>query len=705
MMNSYKKLLYSIVSLTFLFAIPVDLIAIQFPSDDSGYFTEGIAALESGNVDEALQIWQGAMDSREPDYRVGYYFLKTVTEHSKREHYQKASELYYRGLNTSSVSDEDAELLLLDLEFMRPLLGMREGSSFERLINDRDPEIYSEFKNFWNSVKLTISGTYNERLLEHWERVHHVSRNFDTYRRGSFDDRGDIYLKYGEPGRKRSGTLMYNSGLAEYLISARMNDGGSGGADGAVNATSFMNTMNLVRTYHEYPNYEVWVYYDLADDRDNIVYLFGNTTGSNMMRRVQSVDDFVPSAAYSSSRRNSVTSLSTIALSGGGDEVASSGGENSNTDVELDGGTGFVGSQEPISPAVILQIMYYRQMVNIDDYFSRRYSRMIDQYMSTASRLGSQIARQFQHVNTARMLQVQGMAPDHRSTQLESIFTINSDLYAYRFLDENMEPYLRVYLDTDTEEAITYDELRRNNNLESISHQDFEIINQLQLIDGGQESVGVILDTLKIIGDEQPIEDPLVFNVVSVKHEEQLSEIMSNFELHNRNDYAAGRISESSTFFEHLKGIGESRTEIKPALKSENFISSDIILGYSSIDEGGESMLTIAHNSIIPQNRNLNFYYEAYNLPQNEDGYYSFSLTYEIERDRSWFGRVIRFGRTSEPSITIENTEDRPVFSQMLEIVSEKLQEGDYKLNLTFMDGENEILDEREIKFTIKDID
>ena len=702
----YMNHSYNIARLIILMLLTFLLInGTHYTSDQSSAetdaFSKGMIALEDGNPEEAIRVWSELLkEESDPDYRLGFYFIKTVTAHNMRDYYEDASVLYYRGLMSDSIGDEEKARLLDDLEFMRPLMDRSEANRIEDLIKERNSAAYREIADFWDSMRITVSDTYNERLLEHWERCHYVSENFKTSRRYAFDDRGEIYLRFGGPDRTRDGTLLYNAGFAEYVLSTRMGDGGGGGSmSSAIDAGSLLNTMYMVRAYHEYPNYEVWVYTDLSEsrDNDNVIFIFGNTTGSAVMSQIQTVDDFVPSAAFNVSGRNRPASVAML------NEGNISGDINDDDDsnVAFEGEQGVMGSGEIIAPGLVLQLMYYRQLATVDEYFSSRYDEMMDRYMNTSMPLGKTISRQFQHINTARILSRQGGVPQQRSSQVDRIFTVSSGLYSYRFLDEELNPYLRVYLDADPEEAITYEELRRHNRVDDIAYENFEIVNRIRLFNGAEESIAARIDTLSVQADIISLTDPFSVNMLRIAHDSELTKLESDFELHNRAEYEDRSISEQSTFRNHLKGIGSAATEVPPILESEGFIASDIILGYSIIDESGESTVTVAHNGEIPKNRNLNLYYEAYNLPQNEDGLYSFILDYEIKRDRSWFGRVIRFGGSSGPSITIQNTEERPRFSQMLEIVSEELSDGDYILSLTFKDMDEQTLFSREVEFTI----
>lgn len=659
-------------------------------------YEHGLEALESGNQKDAIEIWATAVDEGlDVSYKLGYKFIKTVTVHNFRDYYEQASYIYNMGLGDSALDEEDYELLAIDVEFIKPLIGRREANDWDNMISERDPEILAEIDSFWDSMRLSISNDYNERLMEHWERKSYVENTFNTSSRSMFDDRGELYMRYGGPNFKRDGTLLYNSGFAEYVLSARMRDGG-GFSGNPIEAASFLNTSYMVREYHQYPIYEVWVYRDLVESNDNVVYIFGNSTGSAVMHKMESIDDFVPSAAFNISGRNRAISFAGASASAE-DEQLSEDEDELDTEVAFEANDAVTANKENISPGLVLQLMYYRQMATFDDYFNSRYTDMMDRYMSTSTYLGKSISKEFQHVNTSRLLRRQGRAPNNSSSHAKEIFTIQSELYTYRFLDENMSPYLKVYLEADTEEAISYEELRSHNSVQSIDESNYLIVNRLEAYDEAGTLENFFIDTLKVVDTG----DPLSNNVVKIQHSPDLDRLSAKFELHNQALYGESAISERTTFRNYQMGLGKTETELGQLLGNNSFTSSDIILGFKAYNESTESDITLAHDAVIPYRNDLILYYEAYNLPENEDGLYSYTLTSEISKKRSWFGNLIRFGKSSGPSTTIENVNDASRFTQMLEIASQDLERGEYVLKLTFETPDDTIIQTREIQFQI----
>jgi len=495
---------------------------------------------------------------------------------------------------------------------------------------------------------------------------------------------------------------MYNPGFANYIIATRMDDGRGGvsGAANAINTTLYLNTLYQVREYHQYPTFETWVYENLADHSDNVIYLFGNTYGGNEMNLKQSVDDFVPSAAYSMTERNSPVSMSMLGGGNNGEEANAAGGddeEDSNVLIQSSGAN--LGSGERISPALVLQFMYYRQLASLDHYFSAQYDEMLNRYMDVSTPVSRSLARQFQQTNSARMLIANSRAPDEYSSGNDEIFDIGTSMHAYRFYDNELSPELHLYFQDDVEEAVSFDQLKEINSVDSISYSNYEIVRTLNLTRGENEA----WESRTVVHPaENKLGDPLSLNTVQMPLHSDTARIRTVSELHNTR-VDEGAIRNGSVFRKRIRGIGKNEITVEPTDVNKNsFFTSDVILGYRKMD--GSLDIKLAHDRRIPENSAINFYYESYNLPENSEGLYSFALTYTIERDRSAIGSLLRFWKNEQTSMTIINTTDSPFFDQMLEIVTEKPDPGAYKLILEFSEQEeSNTLYSKEISFRIDD--
>jgi GWxTD domain-containing protein len=676
------------ITLTLLISLPVSA-AIQttgYPENDMDtLFLKGIELQEAGYYNDAASAWIEYADSGvNPDFRVSHNLISLVTEHGLTTHYEDACRIYLWGLEMESITDEVKELLHNELMHIESMLGQRETRQLRRMIDSGDTNIFRFLMDFWEERTLTPSDSYNARLLEHWERVNYARKNFNTSSNQEYDARGGIYIRFGPPQASRSGVFMYNPGFVNYIVATRMDDGrGYGSAEeNAVNTTMYLNTIYQVRNYHQYPSFEVWVYRDLTSGPDNAIYIFGNNSGGSVMSLKQSVDDFVPSAAYSMSSRNNPMSMSMVEAAGIGEPSGGSGSFDSenrggDTDVILDAGGAGMGKSEAISPALVLQFMYYRQLASLDVYFSSRYDEMLDRFMNTSVRLSRSAAREFQQMNSARMLIAKRDVPAERSSNSNKLFDISPSVYTYRFLDEEFNPYLKLYVQEETEEAIVFEELKKRNNVDDIRYHNYELVRTVRMNGASMDDPGSKTYRANV-AHHQP--DPLENNMIRIPYSGESGSLTFFSELYDIENGAEAEISGSSTLRSNLRGVGRTSVEYGEKVPSEDLFTSDVIVGYPD----GQNNFILAHNRVIPEGSAIQFYYEAYNLPQDESGLYSFNLTYKLTRKRSTVGRIIRFGRESYTSMSIENTTDEPRFSQLLEIVSDQLRSGTYELELRF---------------------
>lgn len=678
-MKSLGKYLLSVVMLI----IPVvDSMGLQDAGPDDLYVA-GIEEIETGNFERAAELWiTHAEQLDQPDFSLAHDLIKLVTQHRLTSFYEQASDLYFWGLESETIDDRAQERLRDELFFIESMIGIREKRQLEDKIQNRNREIFDYLAQFWHEKSITPADSYNERLLEHWERVHFAIRNFKASNDKLFDDRGGVYIRLGEPYRKRADIFNFNPGFVNYLITTRVDDGFGGNSfEDDVSTVVYLNTYYRVRDYHQYPSYEVWVYQGIADGRDSVVYLFGNRYGGSDLSLMRSVDDFIPSAAYSMGDRNSPITFgisNQSPTSGSGAVVG--GQEVDRTNIFLEDSQRNAPKVEIITPALILQMMYYRQLASLDFYFSRQYEDMLDRYMNTTIPLSSSLARQFQQTNSARLLEVQAKAPVEVTSNRFSVFNLSSSVHPYRFYDEEMNPYYRVYFEDRITEAILFEELKKHNNTDLIVAENYELSRSVFLLSDDGDQIEIV--RAKTNASEIPESEAIEQNVLKVPYREDAGLMMANSELHDISSGNATGISENSTLRKSLKGLGRDEIRLPDFSDESGLFISDVIMGYNDINANNVDGFVISHNGEIPAGHSIMFYYEAYNLPVTAENLYNFTLTYEIRRDRNFIGRLFR-GRSSETgSISIENTTDTPRFTQLLEIVSDDLILGDYTLTL-----------------------
>ncbi len=121
---------------------------------------------------------------------------------------QEGVQAYWRGL-LAIANEEDANLYWHDL---RPIASTETSAEFQRLPLEQKPEY---IRAYWQTMADQSFVNADERLAEHYRRLHYVMSNFrlelperrhyssiDAYVpewQSGFDDRGVIYLRHGPP--------------------------------------------------------------------------------------------------------------------------------------------------------------------------------------------------------------------------------------------------------------------------------------------------------------------------------------------------------------------------------------------------------------------------------------------------------------------------------------------------------------------------
>jgi GWxTD domain-containing protein len=256
-------------------------------------FEDGMRLVDEGKWREGLDLWESARDELSSlslrDPRIGLAYVEVATKYEAADLYGIATSMLLWGL--SGVPVEGASPAIRDeLERVRLILPESMRRDWEDLDERPDDEVLLKLKQFWVEVDPTPITSENERLIEHWGRIHEARRRF-VFNRSSpidTDDRGIVFLRYGEPPRSDRGSL----GASESEMRLRLP------------GTRHSQDRAALRRYDTNPQYEVWVYDDL-NDQGFTYFLFGNTDGTGPFELVDGVEDLIPPAARSqASARN-----------------------------------------------------------------------------------------------------------------------------------------------------------------------------------------------------------------------------------------------------------------------------------------------------------------------------------------------------------------------------------------------------------------
>ncbi|MFC1565042.1 GWxTD domain-containing protein [candidate division KSB1 bacterium] len=239
--------------------------------DKTDFYKKGEKELKSGEWAKAGDTWiKGrnflALEGKS-DPRIGFAFIELVTEHELTHFYKQASRMYLEVLTENNLKkhpklfQEEAKRLLPLVEEYNSRTVIKE---WENLIKKKSPELIANMRGLWINLDFTPVTEYNERLIEHWERIAYSRKNFTKSKRSAYktDDRADIFIKYGKPDRERTGS---------HYIETRRKDG---------------------RVYRDIITYDIWAYTEM-DAFDSIIYVFGANRGEPYEMK-DSIEDFVP---------------------------------------------------------------------------------------------------------------------------------------------------------------------------------------------------------------------------------------------------------------------------------------------------------------------------------------------------------------------------------------------------------------------------
>jgi GWxTD domain-containing protein len=251
-------------------------------------YAQGMELLTIGDWLGALRLWDAARETLgragRSDPRIGIAYLETALAHRAFRYYEAACDMYFWGFSGDSIH-EHAEAVREEVERIRPLLLPSDEALWSSDLEQGVDVVAERIRQYWVNRDPTPATALNERLLEHWQRITYARENLSQNRSTVYgtDDRGLIYVKYGEPGMKRGGFL----GATEIDLRAWVTD---------------PYARNALRRFDTKPAYEVWVYDSLRPDQLTY-FLFGNVGGTGRFALVDGVEDLINSEAWSPSTR------------------------------------------------------------------------------------------------------------------------------------------------------------------------------------------------------------------------------------------------------------------------------------------------------------------------------------------------------------------------------------------------------------------
>lgn len=653
-------------------------------------YDQGMEEIHSGNITKALELWYDtytADDEELVDSRIGFEYIRVVTERKMRSYYQPATEMYYRALVNGGDS-ESRVAVRQEIERLQAVVGEGVYRQWMEWWDQQNDDLGSDIRGFWVQKDPTPVQEVNERLIEHWERIAHARSQFRKNRSTPYgtDDRALIYIRYGEPDRQSNGILTLQSANIKPWLQRQINPGMDTDQTSRRDADtpgSFREQFDILQEaiyrFHRYPEYEIWIYDRLSPAQtEPIIYLFGTDVRNDEFKLKTSLDDFIPERAFNMERDR-------------GDDSAEF-------------------TRAGITPALMLQLLYYEQLSRIDSFFEGRLNDLRDRVLEQGLQAFRGMDKDFKAESRQLVNQRKLQAPQDRSSYEDIIPRIPLQVYQYRYLDEELNPMILTFIESSAKEAFLIDYHRNRGR----SGENDEIPNGVNLMEEFDNYL--LKHTLQSYNRRWALTNlleatPPLYYYPTSPH----AVVSTYFQLpHNRraqmaasvqlNNYdPESRTIEESPFDPSVRGWNKFQYRQPRPLTShpDSLEVADLVLGYPDPLGGTEPFsFRVANDQIIPYGETLLLHFEVYHLKRMSSGFTQFELTYRIlpvDDD----GNVLQ--DQTEFILTLNFTNEELHVIEDLEIETADLNPGLYQLVVHIMDMETEQSRERSIRFEVMD--
>lgn len=688
-MHQAKKIIQKLLPLI-LFAVFAEALLAQ----PQRAYERGLEELYRGNTTQALDIWYNGYEGvRYVDARIGFEYIRVVTENRMREYYEPATEMYYRAVLDGSGVDSRVAIRQ-EINRMRPIIGEGIYRQWVNWWEDRDNRLGADMRGFWVQHDPTPATLSNERLIEHWLRIAAAKQQFTRNSRTVYgtDERALIYIRYGEPDRTRRGILTLQSLNMKQWLRNQLNpytdkDEELSGRDeqsrGSAEHEDMIDRLqDAIYEFHRYPEYEIWFYDRLAVEGDDpIPFIFGTDVRSEEFRLQRSIEDFIPERAFHPERTRQQEGV----------EFTRAG----------------------ITPALMLQLLYYEQLTQVDPFFNTRLNELQNNVLEQGLQAFRGMDLAFKAESRELLDKRAVRAPVERSTYIDVISPVPIEVYQYRFLDENLEPYILTYIESEAQEAFLIDFYRNTQRAETDEepavnqnmidlHPFYDLSHTLIEYDDEWNVKEKYTDEPELILTRPATERTPSRSLFRSSHTGRPFQ-SATVELNNYDPES--RTIHNTPFSQALRGLGKKQFRLPAPLVShtDSMEVADLILGFESDDVTEPFAFQVANNAVIPAEETLVLHFEVYNLKRRDDetGFTNFELTYRIlpvDED----GRV-REGQ-AEFVLTLNFTNEHRNVIEDLEIETADLGPGLYDLRVRIIDTETGQERERRVRFEVIEI-
>ncbi|MFQ5603280.1 MAG: GWxTD domain-containing protein [bacterium] len=621
------------------------------------YFAQGEKLLKDGKWREALQTWKAGKIALDKnllvDPRLGFHFIEIATKNSAEEFYTDACELYFWALKQTELARYETAFQSV-IDQMIAILDNELYLKWQEMLKQRDTTLNEEIRDYWQQRDPTPSTPLvNERLLEHYQRIAYARKNFKKAKHKIYgtDDRGLIYIKFGQPYNITSGILgsnrlVYKRWIDVLYLYQRANRGDE------------ERFVQAVDRYNRNPEFELWLYPTLEPDQRTF-YLFGRKEGYGTFGLRNGVEELIPDSAF---RR-----------------IAS----------RYSGG---------ITPGAILQTIYYGELMHLHDFFANRLFEL-DQAWNAYQSQGRQgfSDNQFADLRARfRLLEIdmvnQRNVPDARSTLDRDTPPVDLIVQSVRRLDESNQPQMAFV-------ALTYPHAVRKALTVSLREDatGYQVVHTLRVLGETGKEIDRKVDKLYA-----NFENITTFTFPHDRNQDGYHFIAEVFKLSEeqklQTEASAIQPNSAARGFNDLKVAGE------PPLSTEQDVLelSDLIIGVDSPTGRSRQRLKfpiLPYNEIyLPQA--LKVYFEIYHLQKDEENRAHYTIKLQVAK---LHGRKKTKKEMISLSHDFESADTRT--QEQFEMDISKLASGNYELLVVVTDGVSQQNKNRFAFFTILEED
>lgn len=653
-------------------------------------YDRGLEELYRSNITRALDIWYQAYDEEgSVDARIGLEYIRTVTDRDLQEYYEQATELYYRAITDGEGMDSRVAIRR-EIDRMRPIVGEGIYRQWTEWWEDENEKLGSDMRGFWVQADPTPARTANERLIEHWQRVNEAQNRFNKNNNTVYntDDRGTVFIRYGEPDRSQNGILTLQSlnirnwlqnQVNPYAETERAEMSGEDEHEQEFALDVQINRLqDAIYQFHRYPEYEIWFYDGITESQgEPLIFVFGTDVNTDEFKIQRGIENFIPERAYNSER------------------------ERQDDGVEF--------TRAGLTPALMLQLLYYEQLAQLDSYFESRLNSLQDRILEQGGQAFRGLDMEFRSESVDILNQRVGSAPVEESTFADQIPDIPLNVYQYRFLDENLNPKILTFIESSAREAflIDYHRNRGRYNVNAAELQDGRDISEIFTYYDLNHTLQIYDESWNVV-DSEVHNPPLILDrgdnrnrsrtIIEQDHNGRTNQAAS-VELLNYNPDT--KAVYETPFNPALRGLGKHQYRQPAPLNADadSLEMADLVLGYQKTDQFTEPFpFIVANDRVVPFEETLVLHFEVYNLEARDDGFTQFELTYRIlPVDEA--GDVLTDQTEFVLTLNFVNEYDRVV--EDLEIETAELSPGLYDLQVHVEDMVTGQQKNRSVRFEV----